>query len=211
MRVAWFSIGFAAGAVVLALALWFSGSIRMAEALTAAEPRAQKPMSGEADRTAPEKPQSGPAPAEPPEPALPIPVEGVLPKDLVDTFGEARAAGREHDAIDIMAPRGTPVLAAVEGNVVKLFHSKDGGLAVYQFDNARQWCYYYAHLDRYEPGLREGMLLRRGDRLGQVGSTGNASPGHPHLHFAIYRLGPEKRWWEGVAVNPYPLLTGRPR
>lgn len=212
---AWFTIGFAAGVTVLALALWFSGGIRTAGTSTAAGSRVYAPAASEADRSAPDpSAPDAPQPA-PPEPVEPpalqplIPVEGVLPKDLVDTYGQARAEGRAHDAIDIMAARGTPVLAAVEGSVVKLFNSKDGGLAVYQFDKAREWCYYYAHLDRYEPGLREGMLLRRGDRLGYVGSTGNASPEGPHLHFAIYRLGPEKRWWEGIPINPYPLLADR--
>ena len=114
--------------------------------------------------------------------------------------------GRPHEAIDILAPRGTPVLAAANGRVVKLFTSQQGGLTVYQFDPTVTWAYYYAHLDRYAPGLAEGMTLSRGDRVGDVGSTGNASPEAPHLHFAIFRLGPEKQWWKGQPVNPYPLL-----
>src|ERR1017187_6326514 len=110
-----------------------------------------------------------------------IPVQGVHAEDLRDNFNGVRG-GHRHEAIDIMAPRGTPVLAADEGNVVKLFLSKPGGLTVYQFDDSLTWCYYYAHLDAYAPGLKEGTRLRKGDVLGYVGSTGNASPDAPHLH-----------------------------
>jgi murein DD-endopeptidase MepM/ murein hydrolase activator NlpD len=105
-----------------------------------------------------------------------------------------------------MASRGTPVLAVAEGNVAKLFTSKQGGLTVYQFDNTGNWCFYYAHLDRYAPGLKEGTLLRKGDTLGYVGTTGDAPPDAPHLHFAVFRLGPEKHWWQGTAIDPLPLL-----
>ena len=136
-----------------------------------------------------------------------VPVKGAGPADLVDTFGDPRSGGRSHEALDIMAPRGTPVIAADEGNVVKLFDSKQGGLTVYQFDNSQRYCYYYAHLDRYAAGLKEGTLLRKGDVLGYVGSTGDADADAPHLHFAIFKLGPEKKWWEGEPINPYPILT----
>jgi murein DD-endopeptidase MepM/ murein hydrolase activator NlpD len=139
---------------------------------------------------------------------LGTPIAGLDPKSLAGTFHDSRN-GRSHEALDIMSPRGTPVLAVDEGNVVKLFTSKLGGLTVYQFDNSRTWCYYYAHLDRYAPGLKEGMLLRKGDVLGYVGSTGDASPDAPHLHFAIFKLGPEKKWWEGTAIDPYPVLVPR--
>ena len=134
-----------------------------------------------------------------------MPIAGVDPHTLRSNFSETRG-GHAHEALDIMAPRGTPVLAVAEGNVVKLFTSKQGGLTVYQFDDSRTWCYYYAHLDRYAPGLKEGMLLRKGDVLGYVGSTGDASPDAPHLHFAVFQLGPEKNWWQGTAVDPLPLL-----
>jgi murein DD-endopeptidase MepM/ murein hydrolase activator NlpD len=136
-----------------------------------------------------------------------LPIAGLKLSDLHDTFNETRGDSRRHGAQDILAPRGTPVHAVVEGNVVKLFTSEKGGLTVYQFDNAREYCYYYAHLDRYAEGLREGMLLRPGDVLGYVGSTGNADPRTPHLHFEILRLGPDKQWWKGTPVNPYPLLV----
>ena len=135
-----------------------------------------------------------------------IPVRGVSPSSLVDNFNETHN-GHRHEALDIMAARGTPVVAADEGNVVKLFKSKPGGLTVYQFDDTQTWCYYYAHLDRYAQGLKEGTLLRKGEILGYVGSTGDASRNAPHLHFTIFKLGPEKHWWRGTPINPYPLLT----
>jgi murein DD-endopeptidase MepM/ murein hydrolase activator NlpD len=141
--------------------------------------------------------------------SLLIPVQGVQAAKLVDTFTQSRGTGRLHDAIDIMSARGTPVLAVADGRVAKLFDSKPGGLTVYQFDGAEKLAYYYAHLDRYADGLVEGRILKRGEVLGYVGSTGNASPDAPHLHFAVFVLGPEKNWWQGTAVNPYPLLGGR--
>ena len=134
-----------------------------------------------------------------------MPIAGVDPQTLRSNFSETHG-GHPHEALDIMAPRGTPVQAVAEGNVVKLFTSKQGGLTVYQFDDSRTWCYYYAHLDRYAPELKEGMLLRKGDVLGYVGSTGDASPDAPHLHFAVFRLDPAKNWWEGTPVDPLPLL-----
>ena len=123
-----------------------------------------------------------------------------------DTFDERRANGKPHEATDIMAPRGTPVLAIGDGTVTKLFYSRSGGNTVYEFDPLQTYCYYYAHLDRYTSGTHEGMSVHKGDVLGYVGSTGDASPPAPHLHLAIFRLGPEKHWWEGTAINPYPLL-----
>jgi murein DD-endopeptidase MepM/ murein hydrolase activator NlpD len=123
-----------------------------------------------------------------------------------DTFDEVRANGKPHEATDIMAPHGTPVLAIGDGTVTKLFYSRSGGNTVYEFDPLQTYCYYYAHLDRYTSGTHEGMSVHKGDVLGYVGSTGDASPPAPHLHLAIFRLGPEKHWWEGTAINPYPLL-----
>jgi len=135
-----------------------------------------------------------------------IPVAGVLKNQLADTFNDARGGGRIHDAIDIMAPKGTRVLAVVDGKIAKLFNSKQGGLTIYQFDSTETHAYYYAHLDSYAPDVKEGDVIKRGDLLGYVGSSGNASPEAPHLHFAVFVLGPEKKWWQGTAVNPYPLL-----
>lgn len=178
------------------------------------------PASAGATTSPPVPPASAPVPAAPPSavappaaerttsvPLLRMPVDGVAPTDLYPSFDEARGT-RRHEAIDIMAPRGTPVRAAVDGAVVKLFTSDAGGLTVYQFDRDERLAYYYAHLDRYADGLREGRVLSRGDVLGYVGSTGNASADAPHLHFAIFELGPEKRWWEGRPIDPYPLLGG---
>lgn len=151
---------------------------------------------------------SASTPAAGPDGALLLPVRGVTPAQLHDTFAETRDAGsRPHEALDIMAPRGTPVLAAVDGTVEKLFESVPGGLTIYEFDRARERAYYYAHLDRYADGLVEGQSLRRGDVIGYVGSTGNAAEDAPHLHFAIFQLGPDKRWWQGTAIDPYPLLA----
>jgi peptidoglycan LD-endopeptidase LytH len=136
-----------------------------------------------------------------------IPVQGKTRADLVDTFTDARSQGRLHDAIDIMAQAGTPVLAVADGQVEKLFTSDRGGLTLYQFEPSGKYAYYYAHLERYAPGLEEKQSIKRGQVIGYVGSTGNANPSAPHLHFAIFVLGPERHWWEGTAINPYPLLS----
>jgi murein DD-endopeptidase MepM/ murein hydrolase activator NlpD len=136
-----------------------------------------------------------------------IPVTGVGRGAIRDMFNESRG-NRRHEAIDILAPKGTPVIATDDGVVKKLFTSKPGGLTVYQFDPDQRFCYYYAHLDRYAPGLHEGQLLRRGEVLGYVGTTGNAG-NTPHLHFALIRLDKDRRWWKGTYVNPYPMLAGR--
>lgn len=138
-----------------------------------------------------------------------IPVSGVLAGDLRDTFTAARGNGRVHDAIDIPAPRNTPVLSATNGKVLKLFTSKAGGLMVYSADSSEQFILIYGHLDGYAPGLSEGSRLARGQTIGFVGTTGNAPPDLPHLHFAIARSADISRWWQGSPVNPYPLLTAR--
>jgi murein DD-endopeptidase MepM/ murein hydrolase activator NlpD len=213
-----FALGFAAGMLCVSLGLWGSGALRIPGSFgwhhqppiyTApmpempASPRtalAPPPdIEGQADRLAPE------TVAPPNAPHLLMPIAGVDPNRLEDTFGQARD-GRKHDALDIMAPKGTPVLAVDEGNVVKLFTSKQGGLTVYQFNDAQTLCYYYAHLDHYATGLKEGTLMRKGEVLGYVGSTGDASPSAPHLHFSVFRLGPDKKWWQGTAIDPLPLL-----
>jgi murein DD-endopeptidase MepM/ murein hydrolase activator NlpD len=138
---------------------------------------------------------------------LEFPVEGVDRKELRDTFSDTRALGRSHEASDIMAPRGTPVRAVEDGTIAKLFDSRGGGgLTIYQFDPSETFCYYYAHLDGYAPGIREGQSVRRGQVIGYVGSTGNASPDAPHLHFAIFQLTPERKWWKGEPLNPYPVF-----
>lgn len=140
---------------------------------------------------------------------LVMPVDGVRASALQDTFADGRAGG-PHEALDIMAARGTPVRAADDGTLAKLFKSEPGGITIYQFDPTGQLAYYYAHLDRYAYGLHEGMALKRGDVIGYVGTTGNESPNAPHLHFAVFRLGPDKHWWQGTPVNPYPALRRLP-
>jgi murein DD-endopeptidase MepM/ murein hydrolase activator NlpD len=137
--------------------------------------------------------------------ALTIPVQGTTAPQLKDTFTQARAGGVPHDAIDIMAARGTPVLAVDDGRIAKLFLSKAGGITLYQFDPDSRYAYYYAHLDRYADGMTEGSPVRKGQVVGYVGSTGNASPEAPHLHFAVFKLGPQRQWWQGLALNPYPV------
>lgn len=147
--------------------------------------------------------------AMPPADALLLPVAGIEASQLTDTFNQTRDGTRRHEALDILAPRGTPVLAASDGIVAKLFTSVPGGLTIYEFDPTRTYAYYYAHLDRYADGLAEGNALHRGEVIGYVGSTGNAREDAPHLHFAIFLLGPEKQWWKGTAIDPYPLLAKR--
>lgn len=139
-----------------------------------------------------------------------IPIALVSRASLRDTFNERRGTST-HEAIDIAAARGTPVIAVDDGSIAKLFLSVPGGNTIYQFDLEGKFAYYYAHLDAYAKGLREGMTVKRGDLLGYVGTTGNAPPNAPHLHFAIFRLGPEKHWWQGTAVNPYPFLNDAER
>ena len=134
------------------------------------------------------------------------PIRGLAVASLRDSFEDTHNR-RRHEAIDILEPRGTPVRAVVSGTIRKLFLSNRGGSTIYQFDEMGAYCYYYAHLDRYVEGLREGMRVERGDVIGFVGSTGNADPRTPHLHFAIFELGMEKLWWKGKAVNPYPGLV----
>lgn len=184
------------------------------------------PRSGRvADR---EAPSIGPAPPAPSSPAgrvptvvastaalasqlrqraLTIPVQGIGADTLVPSFSSPRGGGsRPHEALDIMAATGTPVLAVEDGRIAKLFTSQAGGLTIYQFDPSGAVAYYYAHLDRYAPGLAEGAAVRRGQVLGYVGASGNADPQAPHLHFAIFRLGPDRRWWEGDPIDPYLVL-----
>lgn len=138
--------------------------------------------------------------------SLLIPVAGIKSAQLRDTYSQPRGEERMHEALDILAPIGTPVYAVADGRVAKLFNSKPGGLTIYQFDPSERYSYYYAHLERYADSLKEGQQVKRGEIIGYVGATGNANPAAPHLHFAMYELGPEKNWWQGKPVNPYPLL-----
>ncbi len=138
---------------------------------------------------------------------LMVPVQGIKTAGLTDTYDQPRGKQRQHEALDIMAAKGTPVLAVADGKVEKLFSSKPGGTTLYQFDPSGRYAYYYAHLDRYADGIKEGMELKRGQLLGYVGVTGNSDPNAPHLHFAMFELTPEKQWWKGTPVNPYPLMA----
>lgn len=199
-----FLAGFVAGMLFLLGLLWKYGSL---QPVRAAEALASMP----APATGP------PPPAAPPETVprsevrdLLVPVQGASAANILDTFHEGRD-GRQHEAVDIMAPRGTPVLATADGMIEKLFHSQRGGITIYEFDASRTWCYYYAHLDRYAAGIAEGMTVSKGQVIGYVGSTGDASAEAPHLHFAIFCLDPTKRWWQGTAIDPYPILTRHAR
>lgn len=135
-----------------------------------------------------------------------VPVEGIKYAQLTDNFDQPRGKERHHEALDILAPKGAKVFAVADGKLVKLFNSKPGGLTVYQFDPTEKYAYYYAHLDRYADGVKEGMMLKRGDLVGYVGTTGNSAKDAPHLHFAVLELTPAKQWWKGTAIDPYPLL-----
>ena len=141
---------------------------------------------------------------------LALPVIGIGPDQLTDTFDSARSQGRRHDAIDIMAAEGTPVIAAADGTIEKLFFSRGGGgITIYERSTDPKWQYYYAHLSAYAPGLAEGQQVKRGQVIARVGHTGDASASGPHLHFAINSMAPGERWWQGTPINPYPLLAGK--
>lgn len=136
-----------------------------------------------------------------------MPIDSVDVERLKGSFLERRSSGeRAHEAVDILAPRNTPVHAAEDGSIAKLFLSKAGGNTIYQFDPSRRFCYYYAHLERYAHGLHDGQHVARGEVIGYVGTSGNAPPGTPHLHFAVFVLTPEQHWWLGRAVDPYLLF-----
>ena len=149
--------------------------------------------------------QASPTPIVQPS-GLIIPVAGVSSAQLLDTFSAAREDGRVHDAIDIGAPKGTPVLAVAAGKILRLFESKAGGTTIYQLSADEKFIYYYAHLERYADGLYEGGFVVQGQTIAYVGDTGNAGAGNYHLHFSIATTSDPKRWWDGVNINPYPLL-----
>jgi peptidoglycan LD-endopeptidase LytH len=137
---------------------------------------------------------------------LEVPVEGVRVEQLTRSYQDRRTGSRLHEAIDILAPRNTSVRAVEGGTIVKLFNSKAGGITIYQFDPSERFCYYYAHLERYADGLREGERVKKGQLLGYVGTSGNAPKNTPHLHFAVFRLTAERHWWEGTPIDPYDVL-----
>jgi murein DD-endopeptidase MepM/ murein hydrolase activator NlpD len=192
--------GFLAGAIAVALVIWGFPNIGrpLASPLTVANQ--PLPLS----TTAPINATS--SLAELRDRHLEIPVRGAVRQKLVDSFDATRDGNRKHEAIDIMAPRNTPILAVEEGTIARLFSSKLGGTTVYQFDPATRYVYYYAHLERYADGLREGDRVQRGEVLGYVGTSGNAPKNTPHLHFAIFLLTEKKQWWRGTPINPYEVL-----
>jgi murein DD-endopeptidase MepM/ murein hydrolase activator NlpD len=187
--------GFIAGMLFLLLMLWSHGSLQPV--------RAAARLATESRAAPPELPAKGSRSEDVPN--LIVPVAGADISKMIDTFDEKRGSHR-HEATDIMAPRGTPVLAAGDGTIVKLFFSRAGGVTIYQFDPSQTWCYYYAHLDRYAPNVEQGIAVKQGQTIGYVGSTGDASAEAPHLHFEIHLLGPGKKWWHGTAIDPYPIL-----
>jgi len=210
------------------LVVWLAGISRngQQEVLTLSKPSPPTNNSGGALSTptqpTPEASPAFPVPTSPaspgptspaiptPEGALPnnliIPVAGVRPDQLRDTFSESRSEGRVHDAIDIAAPLGTPALAAADGTIIKLFHSERGGTTVYQMSSDQKFIYYYAHLDRYAEGLTEGRVAKQGETIAYVGDSGNAGAGNYHLHFSVALVSDPKRYWQGMNINPYPLL-----
>ncbi len=137
---------------------------------------------------------------------LEIPVDGIRADQLTRSFEDRRSGTREHEAIDILAPRNTPVKAVDDGSIARLFYSKQGGITIYQFDPSERYCYYYAHLERYADGLKEGERIKKGQVIGFVGVSGNAPKNTPHLHFAVFQLTAAKHWWEGTPLDPYDIL-----
>jgi murein DD-endopeptidase MepM/ murein hydrolase activator NlpD len=137
---------------------------------------------------------------------LAVPVLGKYPADVANSFLDGRSGGRQHNAADIMAPRGTLVLSADDGVIRRLSRNALGGITIYATDPDERFVYYYAHLDGYAPELQVDQRVRRGDVLGYVGTTGNAPPSAPHLHFQIMRLLDRDRLWDGVPIDPKPFL-----
>jgi peptidoglycan LD-endopeptidase LytH len=181
----------------------------------AAETRAGDAVRADDTSRAPSPPASSSSAAVAPTPdelsalaaSLVVPVAGVTPAELHSSFYERRGGGtRQHNAIDIPAPRGTPVISATAGRVLRLFNSKAGGIMVYAADPSERFILMYGHLDRYADGIKDGMRLERGQTIGYVGTTGNAPPNLPHLHFAISRTNNVSRWWNGQPIDPAPLL-----
>jgi murein DD-endopeptidase MepM/ murein hydrolase activator NlpD len=207
-------LGFVLGAFVVGSLGHFSANRMLPKPIAEVAMRGgiDEPVNPVVETPAPTSGHSGVIPTSAPESKelverhLQVPVSGVDPDKLVRSYHDARSGGREHEALDILAPRGTPVVAVEDGTVAKLFDSKAGGLTLYQFDPGKQYAYYYAHLDRYADGIKEGDRLRRGQVIGFVGTTGNAPKYTPHLHFAVFRLTADKHWWEGTPIDPYDIL-----
>ena len=194
------------------IVVWFKSSAPVnsasVPAISPSPPSANSPVPSPTTIESPAL-QTSPSPqvGETPAPNnLIIPLAGVRPDQLRDTFSESRAEGRVHDAIDIVAARDTPVLATADGTIVKLFQSQRGGTTIYQLSTDNKFVYYYAHLDGYAEGLAEGHFAKQGETIAYVGDTGNAGAGNYHLHFSIALISDPKHYWQGVNINPYPLL-----
>jgi murein DD-endopeptidase MepM/ murein hydrolase activator NlpD len=160
-------------------------------------------------------PPSTPVVAPPAGPAAPtgssslrLPIDGMNLDAVRGGFFERRGT-RPHEALDILAPRNTPIHAVQDGTIARLFTSTQGGLTIYQLDPSGRRCYYYAHLERYADNVHEGDAVAQGQVIGYVGTSGNAPPNTPHLHFAVFLLADDRRWWKGQAIDPYPLLKGK--
>lgn len=229
-RISWLvfaaSLGFLAGMLVMAalVAIFPSGAAVVANTPLAAAGATD----GNADVEVRPSLTESPPPVSPPPPDPPrsellpeiaanplgelrrrglmLPVQGIRREDLRSNFDELRGSSRRHEAIDILAPRHTPVFAVEDGTIARLFLSEAGGITIYQFDPSEQYCYYYAHLERYASGLKEGDRVKRGDVIGYVGTSGNAPRNTPHLHFAIFKMTDEKKWWQGTPLDPYSVL-----
>ena len=213
------AMGFLGGMIVMAalVTVFPAGAAAVAEPLIQAAPRkveVKPTKKEEPDPVSPPPPSVvAPAPAaagaeveELRQRALTLPVQGIKRDELRDTFNETRGSSRRHEALDVLAPRNTPILAVVDGRIARLFLSEAGGITIYQFDPSETYCYYYAHLERYADGLKEGAPIKRGQVIGYVGTTGNAPRDTPHLHFAIFKMTDEKKWWQGTAIDPYSVL-----
>lgn len=213
------AMGFLAGMLVMAalVTMFPAGAAAVADPLVQAAPHKIEVKPTKKDEPSPVAPPPNSVATPPPIAAgmeveelrardLTLPVQGIKREQLQDTFNDSRDASRKHEALDILAPRNTPVFAVEDGKIAKLFLSDAGGITIYQFDPTMNYAYYYAHLERYADGLKEGDQVKRGQVIGYVGTTGNAPRNTPHLHFAIFKLTSEKHWWQGTAINPYSVL-----
>lgn len=213
------AIGFLGGMVVMAalVAMFPRGAAIVAEPLVSAAPAKVEVKPTKEEEPAPvAPPPAAEVPATPVMSAnaledlrmrsLTLPVQGIKRSDLRSNFDELRGSSRRHEALDILAPRNTPILAVEDGKIARLFLSEAGGITIYQYDPSMTYVYYYAHLERYATGLKEGQSIKRGDVIGYVGTTGNAPRNTPHLHFAIVQMGEDKKWWQGTAIDPYSVL-----
>jgi murein DD-endopeptidase MepM/ murein hydrolase activator NlpD len=213
------AMGFLAGMLVMAalVTMFPAGAAAVADPLVQAASRKVDVKPTKKEESSPVAPPPNAVAPPPPVAAgmeveelrsrdLMLPVQGLKREQLQDTFNETRGSSRKHEALDILAPRNTPVCAVEDGTVAKLFFSDAGGITIYQFDPTTNYAYYYAHLERYADGLKEGDQLKRGQIIGYVGTTGNAPRDTPHLHFAIFKLTSDKHWWQGTPIDPYSVL-----